>query len=313
MANKTFNIQNAVAGKIKYLASTYVDGLYEGIFKSGSYLYAACGTSGLRAYTFNGTSFTLIDTDVFGGTSYKDVWSDGTYIYCTCSGGSTGGLRVYSFNGSVLTYRTTYSGVSLTFRKVYGDGTYIYATDSIQLYAFSYNGTTLSQIGFWADTGSETGDLWCGNGYIYLTKGSINVFSFNGSSFTLNSTKTISGQAFFVIWGVVNGSSNNIYTSTQGEYLHLFTGTTTLATVKTYYEEIVAQDIKGVWGDEKYIYQAGGTRGLATYIASTPTIQRPCLQNRQILNLRHVTGDANYIYTTSPTGLHAYKLFEKYQ
>ena len=68
-------------GPLAQAGVTYnTTGTANNIWTDGTYIYAADGASGLHAFTFDGTNFTLIDTYNSAGTAF-DVWGDGTYIY----------------------------------------------------------------------------------------------------------------------------------------------------------------------------------------------------------------------------------------
>jgi len=75
------------------------DDYYYGVWGDGDYIYCTCYSGGVRAYTFNGSTFTLAGSKD-DGDDYYEVWGDGTYIYCACGGS---GVRAYTFNGSTFT------------------------------------------------------------------------------------------------------------------------------------------------------------------------------------------------------------------
>jgi len=57
---------------------------YRDVWCNDSYVFT-CEMSGrLRAYSFDGSSFTLLDSN---SEDYYSVWSDGTYIYTTNNSG----------------------------------------------------------------------------------------------------------------------------------------------------------------------------------------------------------------------------------
>jgi len=100
------------------------------VWGDGNYIYAACLEDGVRAYSFDGNTFTLIDTHHQGG-EYQDVWGDGTYIYTACG---EDGIRAYSFDGNTFTLIDTRYDKSdkaphldIQYYEVWGDGTYVYA------------------------------------------------------------------------------------------------------------------------------------------------------------------------------------------
>jgi len=69
-------------------------GFYYGVWGDGTYIYTACSGDGIRAYSFDGSTFTLKDTQYDGG-NYFSIWGDETYVYAACYGG---GIRAYTFD-----------------------------------------------------------------------------------------------------------------------------------------------------------------------------------------------------------------------
>ena len=66
-------------GPFAQAGNTYnTTGTAYNIWTDGTYIYAADGASGLHAFTFDGTNFTLINTYDSDGEAF-DVWGDGTY------------------------------------------------------------------------------------------------------------------------------------------------------------------------------------------------------------------------------------------
>ncbi len=145
------------------------------VFGDGTYIYVAAGSAGLKAYSFDGTNFTLKGT--YAG-NMQDVWSDGSYIYA--SGGTTA-FYVLTFDGSAFTLVDSDDAGTVT--QSWGDGTYIY-TNANGLIAYSFDGISLSQI----DSVSTdlTGIRIWADGQNILVGGSTGIirdYTFNGRYF----------------------------------------------------------------------------------------------------------------------------------
>ena len=177
-----------------------------------NYIYVADSDDGLKAYTFNGTTFTLRgtwDSVASGNDAAGEIATDGTYIYVGSGasapgvGNRGGDIYALSFNGTTFTLLDTETihagtdGVPLV-----AAGGYIYALDrnsnNDELIAFSFNGTTfteLDRIDIDLYTGGRVISLWAEpNGtYVYVGDAdggnfsdgwAISAFNFDGSSFT---------------------------------------------------------------------------------------------------------------------------------
>jgi hypothetical protein len=59
------------------------------IWGDGTYLYIGDGTTGIHAYTFDGTSFWLRDTDGVNALGELRIWGDGHYVYVANWGGGS--------------------------------------------------------------------------------------------------------------------------------------------------------------------------------------------------------------------------------
>jgi hypothetical protein len=166
-------------------------GTTNAVYSDGTYIYNADTSTGLLAYTFNGSSFTNVATQsiqtqgfygvtkggstiftaegsdgirafTFNGSAFTqkasksstdatDIWSNGSDVFVA---DNTGGLRAYSFSGSAFTLNSTYAPASTKITSVWSDGTYVYAIDynNNLLYALSYSGGSLSAIASTAPT-----------------------------------------------------------------------------------------------------------------------------------------------------------------
>jgi len=114
---------------------------YSGVWCDNDYIFVACGTDGLRAYSFNGSTLTHIDSDFQSG-DYISVHGYGSYIFV----GTWDGIRAYSFNGSTLTHLDFYQTDDLH-RGIYHDGTYLFVTgDATGIEVFTFDGSNFVRL-----------------------------------------------------------------------------------------------------------------------------------------------------------------------
>ena len=179
------------AWTLKSNMTTYLGGGAVSMWYQGGYLYVAensagGGTSGIEAWSFNGTTF----TKAYSYTTSVNpqwIWGDGTYIYVA---DDTNGLKAFSSSLSLLaTYGPTQvSGINVV--SVMGDGTYIYITDNghskIRTLTYSGGASFTVPAGTSTISGKTTnpGGLFVEGSYIYVGSGSFYVYTYNGTSFT---------------------------------------------------------------------------------------------------------------------------------
>jgi len=119
--------------------------------------------NGLRAYTFDGTTFTNVGS-INDGCHGLGVLGDGVYIY---QADAAGGMGVYTFNGSDFTNVGHIDNGSFA-HNVWGDGTYIYLADGAAgLKAYGFNGTSFVEAAK-IDNGGKAFGVWGDGTYIYL-------------------------------------------------------------------------------------------------------------------------------------------------
>ena len=156
------------------------------LFTDGSYLHVVDNSS-IRSYTFDGTNFTLVDSQVH--TNCEAVWSDGTYTYVVDRGGANT-LTGYTMNAGAYEWSGFPAGSAPTIAltdgyDVWGDGTYIYVADgSGGLKAYSFDGTSFTLEGS-VTMGGDVDGVHCYDGLIYAASANVLfVYKFDGSTFT---------------------------------------------------------------------------------------------------------------------------------
>ncbi|PJF20919.1 MAG: hypothetical protein CUN56_13740, partial [Phototrophicales bacterium] len=168
------------------------------VWGDGTYIYVADGASGIHAFTFNGSTFTLAGTENITTTIARSVWGDGTYIYVA---DETNGVHAFTFDGTSFTLAGTYNTVGSA-RDVWGDGTYIYVADmGSGSHAFTFDGSTFT-LKDTETTSASARRVWGDGTHIYITGygSGVHAFTFNGTSFTSQNTYDTTGNAVG-IWG----------------------------------------------------------------------------------------------------------------
>ena len=273
-------------------------GIYRDVWSDGTYVYTACDDSGVRAYSFDGSDFTLLDT-IDNGRNYMYIWGDGTYIYTGCEGD---GIRAYSFDGSDFTLEDTQDDGG-DYQGIWGDGTYIYVGchgDGIR--AYSFNGSDFTLLDTLDDGGAYYG-VWGDGNYIYTAcfADGIRAYSFDGTDLTLLDTLN-NGGYYYGVWG--DGTYIYVACSSNGIRAYSFDGSDL-----TYLDsKDNGGNYYGVWGDGAHIYTACDTSGIRAYSydGSDFTLE-DSIDNGG--NYKSVWGDGNYTYTACYiNGIRAYEL-----
>ena len=290
-------------GPLAQAGNTYnTTGTAHNVWTDGTYIYAADGASGLHAFTFDGTNFTLVDTYDSAGTAY-DVLGDGTYIYL--ADGSSG-IHGLSFNGVSFTYIASATpGGSV--EGLAGDGTYIYFGNNSGHFAYSFNGTSFTQAGtnghwlneavFVDDGGVMHGSDRGGNPDILRAK------TFNGSTFTQTDSQDAVGDDVVDLFG----DANYIYSAetASGVVAYTYSGTYTKKT--TYNSPGSAQ---GIWADGVYAYLADGASGIRVLKFNDPAWISVSSIDVTTNSANGIWGDGTYIYAAEGTdGIRAYSGF----
>lgn len=153
------------------------------LWTHGGYIYVADGNAGVRAFSLDGSAFTLRNTYDTPGTA-TSVHGDNTYVYVA---DGTSGIRALTFNGTTFSLAgTPYNPSGHNYSLVFANGGYIFAynEDSDHWGAFSFNGSTFTSI--------DTYSSWWGTSigtdgtYLYVpgsTDGTTCALTFNGTAF----------------------------------------------------------------------------------------------------------------------------------
>ena len=270
------------------MGSVGLSGIAGNVISGTNYIYSLDGgTTGLKAFTFNGSSFTLAGSQALPrqltAGRWGRIWADGTYIYVA---DDTSGLYAYSFNGSTFTQVGHYA--SYFVYSIWGDGTYLYVGRDTSynngtgtVAALTFNGSTFSTVastdpsGYGYAFNSVMGD----GTYIYPLSDVNGLFavSFNGSSFTnLAGPATTPWSSYSTYYAYAQNVSGNHYVYTQtgiGEFAsYKFNGSTFTL------ENIYAPDT-GVYtaivSGSNLIIKSGPCRQLRRVCQATPD-QKSC-------------------------------------
>jgi len=264
----------------------------EGVWGDGTYIYVAAYTGGLKAYTFDGSTLTLVGSAA--SSQARQVWGDVTYIYLA---DGPGGLKAYTFTGSTFTLK---GSVATWTGDVWGDGTYLYATQSTSgLKAYTFNGTTFTQAG--STTATDAASVWGDGIYVYMGEAQsagFKAYTFNGTTFTLKDTQPADSP--FGVWG----DGTYIYVADVGVGISAYTFNGTSLTLKSTFGSGGA---RAVWGDGSYVYVAAQGTGVRVFTFDGSLFTYIGTITSGTNGANDVWGDGTYIYAAGYTnGLRAY-------
>lgn len=223
----------------------------------GTFIFFANYHDGIRAYTFDGSTFTNVG-HYNSGTRSVCIASDGTHIFVGCN---TDGLKAFSFDGSTFTHLKT-EALGSWVRDLFWDGTYLYVANYTNgLYAYTFDGSSFTQVANIYDAGSYRG-VWGDGNFIYCgtyTDG-IRAYTFNGVAFT-NVGHRDDGSLGYGVWG----DGTRVYLAcfvSGGVRAYTFDGSTfTLVGRDDECDEALS-----VWGDGERIYVADYSGGIYVYL-----------------------------------------------
>jgi len=214
-----------------------------GLDRYDNYFISGNRGSGINAYNFpnfNGGSLAADTT-----YDFEDIWASSAYIMAASDDNF---LSIFNFDGSNFTLVDDFSPLSSGSAKVMEDGTYIYVADAVSgLRAFTFDGTTLTQVGLYNSSGTAN-DAWSDGSYIYIADGAsgVHALSFDGSTFTLIDTYDTPDRAES-IWS--DGSYIYVADNAGGIIALEFDGA-----ALTLFAQDDSENIDHVWGDGNYIY-----------------------------------------------------------
>ncbi|MCK5018100.1 MAG: hypothetical protein KAS32_13670 [Candidatus Peribacteraceae bacterium] len=187
-----------------------------GIHGDGNFIYVAwyCSyyeESILQVYEYTGGALVEKDsydfTGVYGDVILEDIYYDGTYIYVIGEDKSANGViwaLSYNSGTDTLAIEDTVSDSS-DGRCIWGDGTYIYAFwEDGDMKAYTCDGSFSAVLGTVSTANGNGNRIFCDDdGYIFVAIGhdattdSLEIYTFNGSSFTEIETFTGIGDMFY--------------------------------------------------------------------------------------------------------------------
>jgi hypothetical protein len=253
-ANKTF-IHRWKDGVLEYLDDVAIGG-YK-IVTDGTYYYIGdLGNIYVLEYTDSTQTLSIKQTmAIAAGEDCQDLVYSNGYLYAACNNDD---LRVYSVSDGTLTYVTntghTCIGVTI-------DDTYVYGSGGGQLRAYTFNGTTFSEIDNAASGDIQYGLTTDGDRNIFLPDGTngLKAFSFDGVTLTLEDTLDDGG----------------IYTRVAYGGGYIFVGNATLTDLRAYKYDSGTLSLEGTYASAKapsrgveyndgFIFTAGsGGEGIA--------------------------------------------------
>jgi hypothetical protein len=238
------------------------------IWGNGTYLYSIDAENGFYAFIFDGADFNQYG---YNSQESSSVWGEDNYVYV--ADGYNGEYYVMSFDGSNFVKLDSETGLVIsggpdTF---WADGTYIYAANYQDgMYAFTFNGTDLVQVGY-NNTWVYPYGVWGDGTYLYAPgyeDFKVYAYTFNGNAFEiLANAPCTSGNTdrSFSVWG-------------DGTYVY---------------------ETCGYGGIDVYTFNGSAF----TFITNLPPPLNVENDTEQVVS---ILGDGTFIYVISRESLHAY-------
>lgn len=273
-----------------------------GVWSAAPYVLAADTTGGLYSLRFDGTKFVELD-HVTGIGWVEAVVGDGKHFYVGAPGT---GLSVFSLEPTTgkLTIRAQNLTSLVEARRGWpGAGVFYVPTGGTGLYAVSFDGTTLAQVGAKMDSQSWSQGVWASGSRVFFADAArFRVVDFTGSGFTESVASDSTHASSSRVWGI----GNTIFVANaDGATAYRIAGNT-LTELDTFRTTDVARD---VWSDGQHVFVAAQTSGL--YALSFEN-DRFALVGRIDIggSALGVFGDGTYVYANSlGGGVRAYSGF----
>lgn len=286
-----------------YVSTKDDGGTYYDVVKYGTYYFAACGDSGIRAYTLSNRNFTLLATRDDGG-DYRNITVDANgNIYCMCG---NDGMKVYTFDGTTFTLQSGkddggyYNDASIYGNYIYNVGddygirvyTYQNPSDSSSLSVSSLSESSTSLSSDSSDssmsslsessTSSESSySLLSESSFSILSESSESSTSSDSSSSDSGSKSSDSSESSesstqpISILSMVDSLTGEYFYKTYNKNRYVFCTTSTGLHVHKIsnsgeISNIVAQDRTrptgyGITGVGDYVMVSGGSYGISIY------------------------------------------------
>lgn len=269
-----------------------------GVWAAPPFVLAADTTGGLRSLRFDGTSFSEVgQLPALGWV--EAVWSDGDYFYVGAPG--TGLAVVTVAADGQLVQRAQNTAVVAEARRGWAaDGVLYVPSGPDGLFAFRFDGATLSQVGFPTPTLSWSSGVWAQGSRVLFADGDrFRVLDFDGTTFTDAVAPDARHPGSSRVW---SDGVTIFVASADGATAYRVQGTT-LVELDTYPTAGTARDI---WSDGEHVFVAAEAGGL-----SALTFENDQFALLETIDTGGTTlgvfGDGTFIYANDPsTGVHAY-------
>ncbi len=187
-----------------------------------NYIFGATSNNTyLTAYSLNGGSISVVDSESFSTVNGEAIWSDGTYIYY-----SSIYARFFAKRFDEVT-ETFSSGTLDAFNTdgiptaIFGNGTYIYAATSTTLYAveFDYGLEQFNELDSISLNIGDVYDIWANSLYICLASANgLFVYTFDGVELLFRTSRKDGTASALGVWG----DDDYIYLAQGGDGLRAY-------------------------------------------------------------------------------------------
>jgi len=289
----------ADSGPFAQVATFPTQGGGYGVWAAPPYVLVADTTGGLRSLRLDGTTFTEVG-ELQGIGWVEAVISDGTHYYVGAPGTGLAVVRVAATGD--LTLITQETNLLTEARRAWpSDGLLYVPSGGDGLFAYRFDGTTLTRVGSRAMSMSWAQGVWAsGTRVLFADAGVFRVVDFDGTSFTDYVTPNASHNNSSRVWS----DNTNIFVANEDGLTAFRLSGATLVELDTF--PTPGGAARDVWSDGQHVFVAAEGSGVYAlrFDGTSFTLLDQVDTGDQALG---VFGDGNYIYTNDLTGgLRAY-------
>jgi hypothetical protein len=188
-------------------------------------------------------------------------------------------------------------------KSIWGDGSYLYVADGSGggLDVYSFNGTSFTFKATDTVHSTDARDVWGDGSYIYVANNSGGIVVYQFDGTNLT-YKTSNSTNSTISYGVWGGGGYIYIADYSGIDAYTFNGTT--LTFKG--TKALTAGVYDVWADSNYVYVADYTSGIAVLTFNGTTFTTVASNGTNSTNSWSIRGDGSYIYVGEDTHFDVY-------
>jgi hypothetical protein len=262
----------------------------------------------IKLFIFQVFTFVLSDLALAvcsgpSGTAGKLIYNKDYHVAQYCDGSAWIALGPKRVGTDGLTYLATGPANTAASVSVWADENYVFVCDTSGggLDVYSFNGTSFTFLDSNTAQATAADDVWGDGSYIYVADGANGVDVYSFNGSSLSYITTNSTQSVGAYGIRGNGSYIYVADYTGGVDAYSFNGTTLTYLASNSTNSTMARE---VWADSKYVYVADDTGGLDAYSfnGTAFTYLATTDGNGHESNAQGVWSDGKYIFVADMSG-----------